>query len=161
MNSSTWKAEERRIAAIIGGQRVGVSGIATADAVSERFCAEVKVESKPRLSHFEADMIKAAEKARTPQAGLVDEPRPGQIGIATMRPKGNTAHTLVGMLEGVHYAHWSWKAPTARYSGAPRWAKLLHMCQDYGCVWYQREGGPLFVVMTQAIFEKYYLSGGK
>ena len=43
---TTWKACERAVAAILGGERVGCTGKATPDVVTERLAVEVKHREK-------------------------------------------------------------------------------------------------------------------
>ena len=76
MSDKTWKAVERRVARILDGRRVGATGAATPDVVSDWLCVEVK--HRARLPQW---LTAAAAKVRS-QAGSE------RLGVVVLHEKG-------------------------------------------------------------------------
>lgn len=94
--TTTWKAAERRIARMLGLQRVGNSGRNTPDAEGEHLVAEVKHGKRYRLARWLHDeLTKACSKAG-----------PGRLGVVVIHEPGQAYGDAVVCLRLRDYADW-------------------------------------------------------
>lgn len=94
MANRTWKSTERRIARALGGERVGPSGLATADVVSSWLSVEVK--HRRRLPLW---LMGALDQARQ-AAG------PDQLGIAVLHEKGQRTGDDLVLVRLADFVEW-------------------------------------------------------
>ena len=94
--TTTWKGAERRIARMLGLQRVGNSGRDTPDAEGEHLVAEVKHGKRYRLAQWlHAELDKARSKAG-----------PGRLGVVVIHEPGQAYGDCVVCMRLQDYADW-------------------------------------------------------
>jgi len=82
-----WKVAEKKVAAIVGGTRIGVTGLPTNDVKHERLAIEVKHTSKPPVF-----VVNALAQAKA-------NGEAGKVPLAVIHTKGTRQYLAVLRLE--------------------------------------------------------------
>lgn len=85
--SKAWKNAEKKVAKIVGGHRIGVTGLATNDVEHGRLAIEVKHTARPPVF-----VVNALAQAKA-------NGRAGKVPVAVIHPKGSRQYLAVLALE--------------------------------------------------------------